>query len=48
MRPLIAYCNVTLGQVEAARGRSGEAREHFATAGRLAQEMAMRLPPGVG
>ena len=48
MRPLVAYCNVTLGQVEAARGRSGEARAHFATAGRLAQEMGMRLPPGVG
>ena len=47
MRPLVAYGNVTLGQVEAARGRSSHAREHFATASRLAREMAMRFPSGV-
>ena len=47
MRPLVAYGNVTLGQVEAARGRSSHAHEHFATASRMAREMAMRFPSGV-
>jgi len=46
MRPLIAHCNVVLGEIELMHGRSARADEHFVTAERMFRELGMRSTRG--
>jgi hypothetical protein len=43
MRPLVAHCQLGLGQLSRRRGKREQAREHLTAATTLYREMDMRL-----